>query len=367
MKNLLCILACVMFAAGVRAAAAGEPSHAPQGEPAGEKFDPNTLIGEHLGDSYWWHITTINERHVSIYLPVIVRSEQTGWHAFSSRRLAHGGEYMGFRIADEGKYKDKIVGRNAAAGEYRPWDISITKNVIALMINSAVMVAVFLCVARWYRRREANAVPKGFVGAVEMFVMSIEEDVIKKSIGEDYARYSPYLLTAFFFILINNVMGLIPFFPGGANVTGNITITLVLAVCTFIAVNVFANREYWREILWPDVPTWLKIPVPLMPAIEIFGVISKPFALMIRLMANIMAGHTIILALVCVIFLTVKMGAGINAGMTAFSVVLSIFMNLLEILVAYIQAYVFTLLSAIFIGLSRPKHHAAKAKEIELQ
>jgi F-type H+-transporting ATPase subunit a len=320
-----------------------------------EEFDANTLISEHLADSYWWHITTINDRQIEIFLPVIVHSRQTGWHVFSSRHLSHGNEYMGFRIGDDGK----IVASDAAGNEYRPWDISITKTVLALLINSAIMVAIFLCVARWYRRRPGYAVPRGFVGAVEMFVMSIEEEAIKNSIGEDYKRYSPYLLTAFFFIFINNIMGLIPIFPGGANITGNIAVTLVLAVCTFIAVNVFGNREYWREVLWPDVPTWLKAPVPLMPAIEIFGVISKPFALMIRLMANIMAGHTIMLALVCVIFITAKMGAGISAGMTVFSVVLSVFMSLLEILVAYIQAYVFTLLSAIFIGLSRPKHHGA--------
>lgn len=357
MKNLICILVCMAFAAGLPAAA--NEGGASGGKGAGE-FDAGSLISEHLGDSYWWHVTTFKDRHISLYLPVIVRSQDTGWHVFSSRRIAHGEEYRGFRIAAEGKYAGKLVAHNAGGEEYRPWDISITKNVLALMINSAVMVAIFLGVARWYRRRPANAVPHGFVGAVEMFVMSVEDNVIKKSIGEDYARYSPYLLTAFFFILINNIMGLVPFFPGGANVTGNIAVTLVLAFCTLIAVNVFGNREYWKEVFWPDVPVWLKVPVPLMPLIELFGVISKPFALMIRLMANIMAGHMIILALTCVIFVAAGMGIGVSAGMTAFSVVLSIFMTLLEVLVAYIQAYVFTLLSAIFIGLSRPKHRAAK-------
>ncbi len=241
MKRLLCILVC--------AAAAWTPLHA---EGGGEKFEANTLISEHLADSYWWHITTVGDRHVEIHLPVIVRSQETGWHVFSSRRLAHGAEYRGFRIGDRGK----IVARDAAGGEYRPWDISITKNVLALMVNSTIMVVIFLCVARWYRRRPERAVPRGFVGAVEMFIVSVEDEVIKKSIGEDYRRYSPYLLTAFFFIFINNIMGLVPVFPGGANLTGNIAITLVLAVCTFVAVNVFGNREYWREVLWPDVPPW---------------------------------------------------------------------------------------------------------------
>lgn len=332
----------------------------------GDDFDVNKMISEHLSDNYWWHITTINGHHVSVYLPVIVRDVDGRWHCFSSRRLAHNGDtYKGFHIAEEGKYATKIVGITADGEEYRPWDISITKNTFALILNSVIMIVLFLCVARWYKRRPKHSVPKGFVGAIETFVMNIEDEVIKANIGKDYARYSPYLLTAFFFILINNIMGLIPVFPGGANTTGNIAITLPLAFFTLIAVNVFANREYWKEIFWPDVPWWMKVPVPLMPVIELFGVISKPFALMIRLLANIFAGHTVILALTSLIFITVKMGAGLSAGMTVFSVILSVFMNVLELLVAYIQAYVFTMLSAVFIGMSRPEmhHHGKKSKK----
>ena len=148
-------------------------------------------------------------------------------------------------------------------------------------------------------------------------------------------------------------MGLIPIFPGGANTTGNIAITFTLAICTMVAVNVFGNKAYWKDIFWPDVPMWMKVPIPLMPIIELFGLISKPFALMIRLFANIMAGHSIVIALTCLVFITAKMGAAMHAGMTVFSVLLSVFMNCLELLVAYIQAYVFTMLSAVFIGLSR--------------
>ncbi|MDR2361417.1 MAG: F0F1 ATP synthase subunit A [Prevotellaceae bacterium] len=325
------------------------------------------IISEHTADSYWWHITTINGRHISLYLPVIVRSADAGWMAFSSKRLAHGETYRGFRLADEGAYKGKIVGRRADGTEYRPWDISITRNALSILINSAIMLALFLTAARACRRRPKNAAPNKLACIVEMLVMDIEEEVIRKSIGDDYKRYSSYLLTAFFFIFINNVMGLIPVFPGGANTTGNIAVTLVLAACTLIAVNVFGNREYWKEIFWPDVPTWLKAPIPLMPVIELFGVISKPFALMIRLLANIFAGHTVMLALTCVIFITVKMGVGINVGMTAFSVLMTIFMSVIELLVAYIQAYVFTLLSAVFIGLSRPAHHAVKTKKIHTE
>lgn len=320
------------------------------------ELNPKDLIFEHIQDAYWWHITTIKDHHVSVYLPVIVYSSTSGFHLFSSSRLDHGHTYKGFCLAKEGKYAGKIVESNAAGEEKRPLDLSITKISFAIIINSALMLLLFLSVARWYKKRPKHTVPGGFVGAMEMFVMSVEDDIIRSSIGKDYARYSPYLLTAFFFIFINNLMGLIPVFPGGANVTGNITITLVLAVCTMLAINVFGNKEYWKEILWPDVPLWMKVPFPLMPLIELFGVISKPFALTIRLFANITAGHAIILALTCLIFITVKMGSAMNAGMTAFSIILSVFMSFLELLVAYIQAYVFTMLSAVFIGLSRQEH-----------
>ena len=146
-----------------------------------------------------------------------------------------------------------------------------------------------------------------------------------------------------------------PFFPGGANITGNIAVTLVLALFTFFTVNLFGNKHYWKEILWPDVPTWLKVPLPLMPAIEIIGMFTKPFSLMVRLFANILAGHFMILGVIAVIFLTAKMGAAVNGGLTVVAVVLGVFMDCLELLVAFIQAYVFTMLSAVFIGLSRPK------------
>ena len=156
-------------------------------------------------------------------------------------------------------------------------------------------------------------------------------------------------------------MGLIPFFPGGANVTGNIAVTLFLALCTFFTVNVFGNKAYWKEILWPDVPTWLKVPAPIMPLIEFFGIFTKPFALTIRLFANILAGHSVILGLFCLIFITASMGAAMNAGMSLVAIIFTCFMTFVELLVAYIQAYVFTLLSSVFIGMARAKHPPAHA------
>jgi F-type H+-transporting ATPase subunit a len=178
--------------------------------------------------------------------------------------------------------------------------------------------------------------------------------VIKESIGQGYEKYSSYLLTVFFFILFNNLLGLIPIFPGGANVTGNITITMTLAICTFLIVNLFApTKEYWKGIFWPDIPLFLKCPIPLMPFVEVFGLFTKPFSLMIRLFANMMAGHTIIVALTSLIFITTTMGIAVNAGMTVVSIAFTIFMNLLELLVAALQAYIFTILSASYIGLAK--------------
>lgn len=329
------------------------------------QLDVVGLIFEHISDSYSWHIATVNGHHIEIPLLCIVRDEAGKWHAFSSSKVAHGATYEGFFVNHGEKWDGKLVAHGSNGELYRPLDLSITKNAAAVMFNSLVVVVLILGVAGWYRKREEKepyAVPRGFVGAVEMLTMSIVDDVIRPSVGKDHRRYTPYLLTAFYFIFVSNLLGLVPIFPGGANVTGNIAVTLVLALATTFAVNVFGNKEYWKEILWPDVPVWMKVPIPLMPAIELFGIISKPFALTIRLFANILAGHTVLIALSCLVFITVSMGPAMNGVMTVFSVLLSVFMMVLELLVAYIQAYVFTMLSSVFIGLSRKEHHATHTK-----
>ncbi len=322
-----------------------------------EKLDVKEVVLGHMSDTYDWHITTWNGHHVSIPLPIIVKGETSGWHVFSSARLAHGESYEGFYIDNErgGKIYEKIAGQE---DPIRPWDISITKNVVQIWIVAFLMLFIFIGSARWYRRRTCeDDAPKGFVGLVEMFVMMVNDDVIKPSIGEkNYRPYAPYLMTCFFFIFLSNLLGLLPIFPGGANVTGNITITFFLAFCTLLAINLFGNREYWKEIFWPEVPTWLKVPVPMMPVIEFFGIFTKPFALMVRLFANIMGGHAIILSFTCVIFICGKMGGAISS-LSGVSFLLMIFMNCLELLVAFIQAYVFTILSAVFIGLAHTEHH----------
>ncbi len=315
-------------------------------------IDIKSLIFGHIGDAYEWHITKIGQKDIVIPLPVIVRSS-TGWHCFLSSKLEEG-PYKGLYCAEGGKYDGKIVEKDASGNEIRPLDISITKNVAGLMINAVIVVLLILGCARWYRKHDVlKEAPKGVAAIIEPVVTFINDDVIKGSIpAEVSGKYAPYLLTVFFFILVNNLMGIIPVFPGGANTTGNIAITLVLALCTFLAVNVFADRHYWKDIFWPEVPWWLKVPLPLIPITELFGIFTKPFALMIRLFANIMAGHAVILSFVSIIFITVKMGPAINGTMTFVSVFFGIFMDFLELLVAFIQAYVFTMLSAVFIGLA---------------
>ncbi len=321
----------------------------------GKDVDVYELVFGHIEDAYEWHIADVGSTSIRIPLPVIVKSS-SGWHVFSSARLEDGARHEGLYIAPSGDYRNKIVERDAAGKEIRPLDISVTKNVLALLVNSAILVAIMLGCARWYKRHQMDdGAPKGGVGMIEAMVVMINDEVIKECIGEDHRRYAPYLLTAFFFVLTNNLMGIIPIFPGGANVTGNIAVTFVLALCTFLFTNVCGTKGYWKDILWPKVPMWLKVPVPLMPVIELFGIFTKPLALMIRLFANIMAGHAAILSLVAIIFVTVKAGPVINGSMTAISVFFGSFMDMLELLVAFIQAYVFTMLSSVFIGLSRVK------------
>ena len=295
-RNVIIILAAIMaLAVPQRLAASGH------GE--GEEFSPKEMVMEHLADSYEWHITTIKDRDIVVPLPVIVRSS-TGWHVFSSNKICHGGTYEGMYIATEGKYKDKIV-EDLGGIEKRPLDISLTKTACGAIFSLLVVMVLFLVAARAYKKRdEVDYCPKGLAGLLEWLIESIMNSVIKPCVGENYRKFAPYLLTAFFFIFVTNLIGLVPFFPGGANVTGNISITLFMAVATLLAVNLFGTKHYYKEIFWPDVPIFLKA-IPLMPIIELIGIFTKPFALMMRLFANILAGHSIILSLTCIIFVTV--------------------------------------------------------------
>lgn len=322
-----------------------------------ESFNLKEMIFHHVLDTYEWHIITLGANDISLPLPVIVRSPERGWFVFSSAKLREGRSYQGFRINHGEKYNGKIVEKLSNGTEVRPLDISFTKDASAIMLSCIILIIAFVSMAQSYKKNPLKA-RKGLFGALEMLIVAIVDDVIKPSIGKDYKRFTPYLLTAFFFILLNDLLGLIPIYPAGANVTGNIAVTLVLALLTFIITNVSAGKEYYKEIFWPDVPMWLKFPIPIMPLVEILGVFTKPFALMIRLFANILAGHMIILVLMGLIFIFyVVLGPLAASGVSVLSIAFSVFMLLLDVLVSFIQAYVFTMLSALFIGMGRVESH----------
>ncbi len=335
-------------------------------EPAHEKFNASKLILEHIADSYEWHITKIGDHNLSIPLPVILYSKSSGFHFFISNKFQHGTvSYSGFRIGnEESKYKGKIVEILADGSEVRPFDFSITKNVASLFISIILLLLIFLSIAKRYKEGYDIA-PKGFQGMLEPIVLFIRDDVVKASIGEEkYRKYLPFLLTIFFFILINNLMGLIPILPGGANLTGNIAVTMVLALFTFVTVMFSGSKDYYTHLVnAPGIPWWLKFPVPLMPLVEIMGVFTKPFVLMLRLFANITAGHIIALGFYSLIFIFGEKSVYAGYGFSVVTILFTIFMGLLELLVAFIQAYVFTLLSALYIGMALEQHegHAEKS------
>lgn len=383
-----------------------------------ENIDVKELIFEHLGDGYGWEVPFAHVYRIP--LPVVVRAEDGKWFCFSSskltevevfkdeatgkdfkelKRVIHSvdrdGKTYNFAIAHISNHKDKIVqvfplsdeqesrvkaeadslrthGGTVIHGavivpgyceidgvyysEYKPLDISVTKNVLALFIAAFIVTLMVMSLARRYAKQGFKAPRKG-MGFFELLVDFIYNGVIKDSLGVNAKRFAPYLLTCFFFILTMNLLGLIVIFPGGANLTGNIAVTLVLAVLTFILTNVLGSKHYWKEIFWPDVPIWLKCPLPIMQMIEIFGIFTKPAALCVRLFANMMGGHIIVITLTLLIFIFAAFGAAAMGGATAISVVFSIFMLGLDILVSFIQAYVFTLLSAMFIAMAQGHEH----------
>lgn len=322
------------------------------------------ILFGHVQDAYQWHITDFNGHPVIINLPMIFYSSHSGFHVMCSSQFSHEPDANLLRKGPDGFFiqgaedeKGRIVEQVGNSLEPVCLDISITKQVCILFIDALLLLLCILIPARWCRKHKVDdPAPKGFTGLMHMFVMSTYEDLIKSTLGEKADKYAPYLLTCFFFIFFANLMGVVPFPPGGGNITGNIAVTAFLALCTFLITNVTGNGHYWREIFWPEVPTWLKCPVPLMPVIELFGVFIKPIVLMVRLFANMMAGHAIAISLSCIIFIMFALGGWmgnlLGGVMTPVSVLMSIFMMLLELLVCYIQAMVFTLLSAIYINMS---------------
>lgn len=388
----------------------------------GGDLDVKEIIFEHLGDGYGWEVPFAHVYRIP--LPIIVKAEDGKWFCFSSgdltnvevvkdvatgkekkhllpviKRIEKNGKVYQFVLAQTGAHRKKVVeifplsdkdrahidatlkniksadvGNNAGEitgyinidgkfyREYRPLDISITKNVLALFITAGLLTWIVMSLVRFYRRKGLQAPRKG-MGFFEMLVSFVYYDTIKPILGENTKKFAPYLLTCFFFILTMNIVGLVVIFPGGANLTGNIAVTLVLAVMTFLMTNLFGKKHYWKEIFWPDVPIWLKCPIPIMQMIEVFGIFTKPAALCVRLFANMMGGHMIVITLVLIIFIFMSIFGSIAAGgVTVVSIAFTIFMLALDVLVSFIQAYVFTLLSTIFISSAQAHEHSHDEK-----
>ena len=317
------------------------------------ELNPQEIIFEHLGDAYGWEVPFSHEHRIP--LPIIVNDNSGSWHLFSSARVSGGESFtddgVTYKIAASGDYEGKVVQVLADGSEYRPSDISITKDVCALFIASLLGLWMAFALVRFYKKKGMKA-PRRGLGAAEMLVDFIYSGVLKDSLKEKAPKYAGYLLTVFFLIFFMNLLGLIVIFPGGANLTGNIAVTLVLAVCTFLITNIKGNKHYWKDIFWPDVPLWLKFPLPIMPLIEVFGMFTKPAALCIRLFANMMGGHMIVMVLTLLIFIFAKFGAAVLSATTLVSMAFSLFMLLLDVLISFIQAYVFTMLSTLFISLA---------------
>ena len=351
-------------------AAAGETGMAGRGdtqkksanEAAKESFNAGDMIIDHIVDAHEWHIMEVGGTVISMPLPVILidRGRLT---AFMSSKFHHGeSSYKGYKIESEGKNKGKIVRvkegtMEADPAAKLPLDFSITKTVFALFISMILLVAIFLSTARAYRKNR-GAAPKGLQSLLEPLILFVRDDIAKAAIGEKrYEKYMPYLLTLFFFIFLNNLIGLIPIFPFGANVTGNLAVTGIMAIFTFMITSFSGNRSYWTHIFnAPGVPWWLKFPIPLMPVVEILSLFTKPFVLMVRLFANISAGHIIVLGFMSLIFIFGNMKGYLGLSVAPVSVAFGIFMGFLELLVAFIQAYVFTLLSALYFGMATEEH-----------
>lgn len=359
-----------------------------------EAFNAGKMIIEHVVDSYEWHILNWGHKHISVYLPVIIfhngqlltfsssnfvdhKTHKKAPVFFDeSGHMIHIGESghmpdpaFALAIMEKGRHKGKIAYVNAEeyiqhqkivedADVGLPLDFSITKNVVALWFSIGLIIWIFVGVAKSYKSRKGMA-PKGMQSVLEPLIVFIRDDIAKSSIGEKkYEKYVPFLLTIFFFIFFNNLLGLVPIIPGGANLTGNIAVTGVLAVFTFVITTFSANKNYWVHIFnTPGVPWWLKFPFPLMPIVEVMGIFTKPFVLMVRLFANITAGHIIVLGFISLIFIFGAITPIAGYGVSVVSVAFSIFMLLLEFLVAFIQAYVFTLLSALYFGAAVEEHH----------
>ena len=330
-----------------------------------KSFNANEVIFGHVLDAHEFHFLSYKdsegkEHHATIPLPVILYSPQKGFDVFMSSKFHHGEHtYKGYDILTDEKIAERkldpkkysagqIVALNANGemdNSIKVYDVSLTRNVVQMLLALTLLVWVMVYMAKKYRSGQGvTTAPKGVQNLIEPVITFVRDEVAKPNLGHKYKKYFPYLLTVFFFILINNLVGLI---PGSANVTGNIAFTLVLAVISFVIIMLSTNKHYWAHIFNPPVPMGVK---PILIPVEILGVFTKPFALMIRLFANMIAGHIIIICLVSLIFIFGALSTYIGWGFSPLSIAFVVFIYLIEILVAFLQAYIFTNLTAVFIG-----------------
>ncbi|MDN5212673.1 F0F1 ATP synthase subunit A [Fulvivirgaceae bacterium BMA12] len=302
----------------------------------GEAFNPGEMIMHHVTDAYEWHFFDIGDTHVTLPLPVIVYSSKDGLKIFSSGNFHHGeSSFEGYKLDH---------GHLVAEDGHQFYDFSITKNVAALFMGALLMVLIFTAVARGYKKNQGGA-PKGIQSFFEPIIIYIRDEIVKPGIGPKYEKYLPYMLSLFFFIWFGNLLGLL---PGAANLTGNIAITGVLAIITFIITSFSGNKNYWGHVFNPPVPAALK---PILVPVEMIGVLSKPISLALRLFVAITAGHIVILSLIALAFIFHSYFVGVA------STLIVTFITFIEILVATIQAYVFTLFSSMYIGAAVEEHH----------
>ena len=328
-----------------------------------EALDPGKIIIEHVTDAHDFHIATIGEHHISLPLPVMLYSPTKGFSFFSSSKFHHGHEVVnGYQLVNEhyleelttagvsteGLMNQQIIAVDANGhpdASTKVYDLSMTKNVVQMLLASILLLVIMTSIAKKYKSNGSSKAPTGLQNAVEPVITFVRDEVAKPNLGHKYERYLPLLLTIFFFILINNLFGLI---PGAANVTGNIALTGVLAVVSLVVILFSTNKHFWGHVFWfPGVPVPVKL---MMLPVELMGIFTKPFALMIRLFANMVAGHVIILSFIILIFIFGAMNKALGLGTSPIFIALAVFIYAIEVLVAFIQAFIFANLTAVFIG-----------------
>ncbi len=331
-----------------------EPAEAKKEE---GKLDVAKVIFGHIADAHEWHLFAIKhaggeETPVAMPLPVILYNPEKGLSVFSSSKIAEGGEYEGYVLDKSSAMKEKIIVKGHPAAKI--YDVSITKNVLSMLIGVVLLLWILLKAGKKYAANGTMTAPSGMQNFLEIVIIFLRDEVGKPCLGKKADRYMPLLLTIFFFIWINNLLGLL---PGGANFTGNIAVTSCLALLSFIVILANSKKHFWSHLFNPPgVPGWMK---PMLVLIEIISLFIKPMALMIRLFANIMAGHIVILALICMVFIFAVINTYVGAGFVPVSIAFAIFMFLLELLVGAIQAFIFCNLTAVFIGQSIEDPHEA--------